>query len=165
MDMPDSNEIRFQLAALVLVEQANKILLIKESKAECRNTWFLPGGRGEPDESILRTAVRESKEETGLDVELTGLLYVDHAVGPMPDGNRNRIRFVFLGQPLGGAIKVAEDEHSICAGWFSEAEASRLELRSPFVLNLLKIRRVCPALLPISMVHALTREDFLRERP
>jgi hypothetical protein len=58
-----------------------------------------------------------------------------------------------------------EDEHSICAAWFSEAEASRLELRSPFVLNLLRIRQESPAVLPISMVYALTREDFLRERP
>jgi ADP-ribose pyrophosphatase YjhB (NUDIX family) len=163
--MSDHNLFRFQLAALVLVEQGNKFLFIKESKVECRNTWFLPGGRAEPDESILQTAVRESKEETGMDVELTGLLYVDQLVGPMSEGNANRIRFVFLGKTAGGALKEMEDEHSICAAWFSEAEAARLELRSPFVLNLLRIRRESLAVLPISMVYALTHEDFLRERP
>jgi hypothetical protein len=100
-----------------------------------------------------------------MDVELTGLLYVDQLVGPMSEGNANRIRFVFLGKTAGGALKEMEDEHSICAAWFSEAEAARLELRSPFVLNLLRIRRESLAVLPISMVYALTHEDFLRERP
>lgn len=62
------------LAALVLIEQAGRFLLVKESKKECRNTWFLPGGRAMPDEPILRAAEREVKEETGMDVDLTGLL-------------------------------------------------------------------------------------------
>jgi 8-oxo-dGTP diphosphatase len=163
--MSDNNAFPYVLAALVLLEQDNKFLLIQESKADCRNTWFLPGGRASPDESILRTAVREAKEETGMDVELTGPLYVDQALGRMPADGGNRIRFVFLGKAVGGALKQTEDEHSICAAWFSEAEAARLELRSPFVLDVLRIRRESPAVLPIPMVHIFTREDFLRKRP
>jgi 8-oxo-dGTP diphosphatase len=163
--MPDNKAFRYQLTALVLLEKGNKFLLIKESKEKCRNTWFLPGGRATPNESILQAAVREAKEETGMDVVLTGLLFIDQVFGSLPDGNRNRIRFVFLGKTVGGALKTIEDKHSICAGWFSEDEVSRLELRSPFVLDVLRIRRESPAVLPISMVHVFTREDFLRERP
>jgi ADP-ribose pyrophosphatase YjhB (NUDIX family) len=163
--MPGNDAFPHTLAALVLLEQGGKFLLIRESKAECRNSWFLPGGRAEPEESILEAAVRESKEETGLDVELTGLLYIDHAVAPVPEGNTNRMRFVFLGKPAGGALKTTEDEHSICAAWFSDEEISRLELRSPFVLDVLRIRREGSVVLPISRVHAFAREDFLRERP
>jgi ADP-ribose pyrophosphatase YjhB (NUDIX family) len=109
--------------------------------------------------------VREAKEETGMDVELTSLLYVDQLIDTVPTGNGNRIRFVFLGNMVGGLLKQSEDDHSICAAWFSEGEISRLELRSPFVLEVLRIRRESPALLPIAMIHILTREDFLRERP
>jgi 8-oxo-dGTP diphosphatase len=163
--MSNNDRISYPLAALVLVEQENKFLLIRESKAECRNTWFLPGGRAEADESILRAAARETKEETGLEVGLTGLLYLDQAFGPLPEGNRNRIRFVFLGYPAGGALKQTEDEHSMCAAWFTEAEACRLELRSPFVLDVLRIRREGPAVLPLSRIHVLAGEDFGRERP
>jgi ADP-ribose pyrophosphatase YjhB (NUDIX family) len=163
--MSDSNVIPYLLASLVLLERDKKFLLIQESKEECRNTWFLPGGRVAPDESIIQAAVREAKEETGLDVELTGLLYADQAFGPRPADGGNRIRFVFLGKTIGGEIKQTEDEHSICAAWYSEAEAARLELRSPFVLNILRIRRESPAFLPISMVHIFTREDYFRERP
>ncbi len=153
------------LASLVLVEQEGKYLLIKESKEECRNKWFLPGGRAEPDESIVDAAVRESKEELGMEVELTGLLFLDQLVDPDPTRRGNRIRFVFLGKPIGGELKRSEDEHSICASWFSEAEAGRLEMRSSFVLEIIKICRERPAILPISMVHILTREELHRERP
>lgn len=163
--MPNNDPFRFTLAALVLLEQGEKFILIRESKPDCRNTWFLPGGRAEPEESILDAAVRESKEETGLDVALTGLLYIDHAVGPMPERNGNRIRFVFLGKAVGGALKETEDEHSMGASWFSEEEARRVELRSPFVLEVLRIRREGSAVLPIARIHVFTREDFLRERP
>ena len=125
----------------------------------------MPGGRAEPGESILQAAVRESREESGLIVELTGLLFLDQLIDSDPPERGNRIRFVFLGKPTGGKLKQSEDDHSICAGWFSEAEAGRLELRSPFVLEIIKKRRESPAVLPISMVHILTQEDSLREGP
>jgi len=162
--MPNLNDSRCLLVALVFIEQEGRILLIKESKIECRNKWFFPGGRAEPNESLLQAAMRESREESGLNVELTGVLYLDQLIDSDPTERRNRIRFVFLGKPTGGELKQSEDEHSICAGWFSEAEAARLKLRRPFVLDILKIRRESPAVLPISMVHILTREDLLRER-
>jgi ADP-ribose pyrophosphatase YjhB (NUDIX family) len=163
--MPNPNDSRCLLASLVIVEQEGKYLLIKESKEACRNKWFLPGGRTMPDESMIQAAVRESKEESGVDVELIGLLFLDQLIDSDPSKNRNRIRFVFLGKPTGGELKQSEDEHSICAGWFSEAEAARLELRSPFVLDILKIHRESPAILPISRIHILAQEDLHRERP
>ena len=46
--------------------------------------WALPGGFVDYGESVEHAAVREAKEETGLDVELTGLLgvYSDPARDP-----------------------------------------------------------------------------------
>ena len=38
--------------------------------------WGLPGGRIEPGESLLQTALREAKEETGLTIVVTRLLGV-----------------------------------------------------------------------------------------
>ncbi|MGD0173275.1 MAG: NUDIX domain-containing protein [Anaerolineales bacterium] len=163
--MPNPNDSRCLLASLVIVEQEGRYLLIKESKEACRNKWFLPGGRAMPDESMIQAAVRESKEESGMDVELTGLLFLDQLIDSDPTKSGNRIRFVFLGKPTGGELKQSEDEHSICAGWFCEAEAARLELRSPFVLDILKIRRESPAILSISRIHILAQKDLHRERP
>ena len=163
--MSNQMEARCRFASLVIVEQEGKYLLIKESKQACRNKWFLPGGRAEPKESIVQTAVRETKEESGLDVELTGLAYLDQLLDSDPAGSGHRIRFFFRGKPAGGELKTFEDDHSICAGWFSEADAAQLELRSPIVPDILKLCRGAPAILPISRIHILSREDILRERP
>ncbi len=154
---------QFTIAVLVLIQQDHNFLLIQESKEQCRNKWFLPGGRAAAGESILDAAAREVREETGILAELTGLLYVDQLVGAA--GNTNRIRFVFSGKAVSGTPKQAEDEHSIRAGWFSESEINSLDLRSPFVGKVLKVHRENPVPLPISKVHVLTFEELLLERP
>jgi 8-oxo-dGDP phosphatase len=154
-----------RMAVLTLIEQNGKFLLIQESKSSCRNKWFLPGGRVSAGESIPDAAVREAREESGLEIQLTGLLYVDQRTGASPAGDADRIRFVFLGKPVGGALKQTGDVHSIRAGWFSEEEIGGLELRSPFVRKVLEIYRANPAILPISNIHVLTPEDRLLERP
>ena len=51
-----------------LVADDDRILLVRES-----DTWLLPGGRLEPGESPAAGAVREVREETGVDVEIVGL--------------------------------------------------------------------------------------------
>ena len=163
--MPNREPFSIRIAALTLIEQDGKFLLIRESKPACRNTWFLPGGRVAPGESILDAAVREVREESGLAAGLTGLLYMDQRMGTPADGIPGRIRFVFLGKALGGTLKQTEDEHSMCAGWFPEEEIGRLELRSPFVRKILEIYRGEPAMLPISKIHTLTPEDLLLEQP
>ena len=153
------------MAAVVLVEQAGKILLVQEAKEECRGKWFLPGGRTAIGESILDSAIREAKEESGIDVELTGLLYVDQLVEAPFEGNANRVRFVFLARHVGGQLKQEEDEHSLTANWFSISEIERLETRSPFVEKMIALYLLRPNLLPISSFHVLSEEDRKQERP
>jgi 8-oxo-dGTP diphosphatase len=151
------------VAAVVLLEQGGKWVLIQEAKPECRGKWFLPGGRAEMGESIPAAAVREAREETGLEAEITGLLYVDQLTAG--GGNAGRIRFVFTGRAAGGTLKQTEDGHSLRAGWFSEEEIGGLDLRSPFVRTVLRARRENPAPLPAAMVHVLTPGEILLERP
>ena len=56
------------IAVNVAVIQDNKILLTQRDDFE---TWILPGGGIENGESVAQAAIRETKEETGLYVELT----------------------------------------------------------------------------------------------
>jgi 8-oxo-dGTP diphosphatase len=151
-----------RLAALVLVEQNGKILLVRESAAPFRGKWSLPGGRLQPGESIRRTAERELLEETGILPELTGLLYIDQLVGTEAGG---RIRFVFLGKPAGGELKKTEDEHSMCADWFACEDIRRLDRRSPFLQRVVDVFHGGPAAMPIGGVHILTPEEISMERP
>ncbi len=163
--MRNPEEPSIRIAVLTLIEQNGKFLLIQESKSACRKKWFLPGGRVFTGESLLEAAVRETREESGLRIQLTGLLYLDQRTGESPAGGADRIRFIFVGKTTGGMLKETEDKHSIRAGWFSDEEIGRLELRSPFVRKVLDIYNADPAIMPISNAHVLTLEDRLLERP
>ncbi len=52
----------------LVADDDDRLLLVREG-----DTWLLPGGRLEPGESPEAGAVREVREETGVDVELVGL--------------------------------------------------------------------------------------------
>jgi 8-oxo-dGTP pyrophosphatase MutT (NUDIX family) len=56
-----------------IVDSQGSILLERRSD---NGMWGLPGGKVEPGESIRQTALREVKEETGLEVRLTNLVGV-----------------------------------------------------------------------------------------
>lgn len=56
--------------------QAPRVLLVRRAKAPRVGQWSLPGGRQRLGETVRATALREVREETGLEVELFGLLDV-----------------------------------------------------------------------------------------
>ena len=55
-------------------KQIIKVLMMQEAKSSCAGQWYLPAGKMEPGEDIVEAAVREVKEETGLEFEVTSLL-------------------------------------------------------------------------------------------
>jgi len=59
----------------VIVDEEGRTLLIRRSKANKNFTgkWEWPGGKVDPGEDFAVATIREAKEETGLDVELTGV--------------------------------------------------------------------------------------------
>ncbi len=61
--------------------------------------WALPGGFVEVGETLEAAAVREAREETGLDVTLTDLLHVYS--DPRRDPRRHTVTAVYLGQADG----------------------------------------------------------------
>ncbi len=58
----------------VLIE-GGKILIVKQEVSDQRH-WSLPGGALEYGETIEQCLVRETKEETGIDVKIKELLYI-----------------------------------------------------------------------------------------
>ncbi len=73
--------------------------------------WALPGGFVDYGETVEHAAVREAKEETGLEVELLYLLgvYSD----PNRDPRGHRISCVFVAKAVGGTAKAADDAADI----------------------------------------------------
>jgi ADP-ribose pyrophosphatase YjhB (NUDIX family) len=100
-----------EIAVNVAVIRENRILLTKREDFE---TWILPSGGVEDGESIAHAAIRETKEETGLDVELTGLVGVYSRLGNMSPGHM----VLFVARQIGGKIRCQEGE-TIAVEWFA----------------------------------------------
>jgi 8-oxo-dGTP diphosphatase len=63
----------------VVCLREGEVLLIRRGKAPLEGEWSIPGGRMELGEGAAQTALRELKEETGVEAELLGLIdVVDH---------------------------------------------------------------------------------------
>lgn len=96
------------VVALVFIEQGEQILLVKQGYG--RQYWSLPGGVMEPGESIDAAAVREVKEETGLDVELK------RVVGLYSKPEENGLAVCFEGKAVGGHLRA--DHEVVECGYF-----------------------------------------------
>lgn len=57
-----------------LIVKDNKILMVKEAQKKCYGQWNFPAGHVDEPEFITDAAIRETYEETGCKVKLTGVL-------------------------------------------------------------------------------------------
>jgi 8-oxo-dGTP diphosphatase len=90
----------------IIVRVGRKIVLIRRRNPPYQNQWALPGGFVELGESVEEAAVREAKEETGLDVELKKLAGVFSDPDRDPRGHTVSICFTASGN---GTLKASSD--------------------------------------------------------
>ena len=110
--------------ALVVVRKGDRFLLIQESKYG--EPWYLPGGRVEAGESFADAAVRETREEAGVPVRVTGVLRIEHS----PTKAGSRIRVLFLAEPTDDTPPKSEpDDESLRAEWVALDELPNYALR------------------------------------
>jgi len=108
-----------------------RILLERRSDS---GMWGLPGGAIEPGESIHQTALREVKEETGLEVRLTGLIGVYSEPGERivtyPDNGdvRHLVDIILEAEIISGELALSEESLELR---FFPVEALPRELAPP----------------------------------
>lgn len=85
-ERPVESRPQNRVAADLVIEHDEKIVLIKRKFDPFKGMWCLPGGHVEHGEQVETAAKREAKEETGLDVGLKALLGVYDAPGRDPRG-------------------------------------------------------------------------------
>ena len=93
-------------SAVIVRDEASRILLGKRNKDPQRGSWILPGGKIRAFESISEAAARELQEETGLDVEVQNQFRVYEIIKP-PD--EHRIIIYSWARVRGGCLTPADD--------------------------------------------------------
>ena len=79
----------------VVVWKAETVLMIRRGKPPRVGTWSLPGGRQELGETTREAGVREVLEETGLCVEIKGLIDVVDSISRDSNG-RVRMQYTLV---------------------------------------------------------------------
>jgi len=93
-------------ASGALVIRGKELLLVKRAHPPRVGWWCLPAGFMEWNEHPSQTAVRELKEETGLNVELGELLGV---YSGNDDPRTNAVLVLYLARDVGATLKPADD--------------------------------------------------------
>lgn len=105
--------------AYCLIEKAGKVLLTKD---ENKSGWKLPGGEVEKNEFIIDAARREVKEETGFEVDATGIVSIQEY---LKESGEHRLRFYFTAQLRGGEEKLMVGEVKEIK-WMDRAKLSKM---------------------------------------
>ncbi|KAA0016072.1 NUDIX hydrolase [Antrihabitans cavernicola] len=133
-DAPPANSVVPSTTAVV-TDTEDRIVLIRRRD---NDLWALPGGGMDLGESIVDTAVREVKEETGLDVEVTGLIGVytnPHHVMAYTDGEvRQQFSLCFTTRLLGGTLLI--DSESTDIAWTPQEQLDAISMHPSMRLRI-----------------------------
>jgi ADP-ribose pyrophosphatase YjhB (NUDIX family) len=102
-------------AASAAVRNAHGVLLMEWRQDN--GLWTLPGGIQEIGESIVQTALREVREETGIHIEITGLvgIYSDprHIIAYSDGEVRQQFNLCFAARPVGGELRRSSESRAV----------------------------------------------------
>ena len=100
-------------ADTIIRRRDGSVVLVKRLSPPFRDFYPIPGGFVEYGETIEEAAVREAKEETGLDVKIERLVgvYSD----PDRDPREHIITVAYLAEEIGGRLRPSSDAREIKA--------------------------------------------------
>lgn len=147
-DAPRANSL-VPSVNVVVTNDAGQLLLIKRSD---NDNWALPGGAIDLGESLTQAAVRETREESGIDCEITGLvgIYTDpsHVMLYTSNGEvRQEFTIVLTARVLGGAPTPSDESLQvrwIDRGTVGDYQMDRsMELRIKHYLSRAGLPHIC----------------------
>jgi 8-oxo-dGTP diphosphatase len=109
------------------------VVMIQRGKPPRAGSWSLPGGAQKLGETVNAAALREAKEETGLDIEVIGLVDVVDSIRPDETG---AIQYHYtlvdvVARSIGGELAAGGD--AMDAKWVTLAALEEMELWSETV--------------------------------
>ncbi|WP_430502424.1 NUDIX hydrolase [Micromonospora trifolii] len=123
---PKPNSIVVAVTVFVQDEQG-RVLLIQRTD---NDLWALPGGAQDLGEYIAETAVRETREETGVDIEVTGVVGIytnpNHVVEYSDGEVRQQFSICFRGEYVSGQLVTSEESSAVC--WIAHNKLNNLSI-------------------------------------
>jgi len=112
-EAPQPNSIVIAVSTFVLDED-ERLLMIRRTD---NDLYGLPGGRHELGETITETAIRETKEETGIAVEVTSLVGIfsnpDHVLSYDDGEVRQEFSICFRARAVGGSARTSDESSEV----------------------------------------------------
>ena len=111
-----------------VVLDGDMVLMVQRGKPPRQGSWSLPGGAQELGETVHEAARREVREETGLEIEIFGLIDVVDSVRPDAD---DKIEYHYTlidmaGHAVGGTLMAGGDAQD--CRWFTRPEIDAMDI-------------------------------------
>jgi ADP-ribose pyrophosphatase YjhB (NUDIX family) len=110
---PTANSIVVAVTAFIL-DEFGQLLMIRRTD---NDLYAIPGGAQEIGETVSAAAVRETLEETGIDIQVTGLIGIysdpEHVI-EFSDGEvRQEFSICFRATPIGGELRTSSESKEV----------------------------------------------------
>jgi 8-oxo-dGTP diphosphatase len=137
----------------VAFDADGRVLLVRRGHPPDQSAWSVPGGRIEPGETVTQAVAREMAEETGLVVDVVGLVAAIDWIERGPDGEVRR-HFVILDHLVelrGGELAAGDDADE--AAWFALGELAGLTTTAGLLDVLERARAMAAGLATVPRVR------------
>jgi 8-oxo-dGTP pyrophosphatase MutT (NUDIX family) len=136
---------RDPLAARALLSLDGKVLAAHHRHGDGDDFWCLPGGTANPGESLRDAAVRELREETGLEVEPGGVVWLQDLtrLDVFVVVFSARLRSGQDPEPRPDAVGLREDRHLVEVAWRDLDELLAIDFRPAELLRLAASGELC----------------------
>lgn len=114
----------------VVCWRGDEVLLIRRGRPPRQGQWSIPGGKMDRFESIVHTALRELREETGIEAELGALIEVYEIIEPQSQAYPDGFHYVlidYLARWVAGEPVAGDDADHACFMPFGDALAAVIE--------------------------------------
>lgn len=133
-DAPAANSIVVAVTAFIQ-DDTGRLLLIRRTD---NDLYAIPGGALELGETLTQTVQREVMEETGINVEVTGLIGIysdpDHVI-EFTDGEvRQEFSICFRADPTGGELRTSNESKEVL--WVAPTDLDGLNIHPSIRLRI-----------------------------